>query len=133
MVLRKKNDQISFLHCYHHVLLIWSWFMVCKVQLGGDTYFGATVNSFIHIIMYGYYTLALMGFSCPWKKWITTCQMGQFCLVLSHSVYVVYKGNAPIVLPLAQAFVMINMLVLFGMFYQKKYTKKPSAGAKKLE
>ena len=41
MVLRKKNDQISFLHCYHHVLLIWSWFLVCKIQLGGDTYFGA--------------------------------------------------------------------------------------------
>lgn len=23
MILRKKNNQISFLHCYHHVLLIW--------------------------------------------------------------------------------------------------------------
>lgn len=132
MVLRKKNDQISFLHCYHHVLLIWSWFLVCKVQLGGDTYFGATVNSFIHIIMYGYYTLALMGVSCPWKKWITNCQMAQFCLVFAHSCYVVYNGNAPLILPLAQAFVMVNMLVLFGMFYQKKYTK-PKAGAKKLE
>lgn len=123
MILRKKNDQISFLHCYHHVLLIWSWFFVCKVQLGGDTYFGATVNSFIHIIMYGYYTLALLGVPCPWKKWITNCQMAQFCLVLSHSCYVVYNGNAPIILPLAQAFVMINMLVLFSLFYQKKYTK----------
>jgi elongation of very long chain fatty acids protein 4 len=133
MILRKKNDQISFLHCYHHVLLIWSWFFVCKVQLGGDTYFGATVNSFIHIIMYGYYTLALLGVPCPWKKWITNCQMAQFCLVLSHSCYVVYKGNAPIVLPLAQAFVMINMLVLFGMFYQKKYIKPVGEGADKKE
>jgi elongation of very long chain fatty acids protein 4 len=132
MVLRKKNDQISFLHCYHHVLLIWSWFLVCKVQLGGDTYFGATVNSFIHIIMYGYYTLALVGIPCPWKKWITNCQMAQFVLVLSHSCYVVYNGNAPLILPLAQAFVMINMLVLFGMFYQKKYVK-PEVAAKKLK
>jgi hypothetical protein len=23
MVLKKKNDQVSFLHCYHHLLLIW--------------------------------------------------------------------------------------------------------------
>lgn len=130
MVLRKKNDQISFLHCYHHILLIWSWFLCARVDLAGDSYFGALVNSFIHIIMYGYYTLALCGISCPWKSWITKCQMAQFCLVLSHSCYVVYHGNAPLILPLAQAFVMINMLVLFSLFYQKKYTKK---GVKKIE
>eukprot|EP00341_Mesodinium_pulex_P014499 CAMPEP_0116895424 /NCGR_PEP_ID=MMETSP0467-20121206/4945_1 /TAXON_ID=283647 /ORGANISM="Mesodinium pulex, Strain SPMC105" /LENGTH=316 /DNA_ID=CAMNT_0004566135 /DNA_START=29 /DNA_END=979 /DNA_ORIENTATION=- len=123
MILRKKNNQISFLHCYHHVMLIWAWFLVCKVEAGGDSFFGATVNSFIHVIMYGYYTLALMGISCPWKKWITKCQMLQFCLCLSHSVYTAWKGNAPIILPAAQAFVMINMLVLFGNFYKKAYKK----------
>lgn len=123
MVLRKKNNQISFLHCYHHVLLIWAWFLVCKIDTGGDCYFGATVNSFIHIIMYGYYTMALLGISCPWKKWITTCQMIQFCVCFTHSCYVVYKGNAPIILPLAQAFVMVNMLVLFGNFFIKSYVK----------
>lgn len=128
MVLRKKNDQISFLHCYHHVLLIWAWFLCCRVQLGGDTYFGSMVNSFIHIIMYGYYTLALLNVPCPWKRWITNCQMLQFALVLSHSCYVVYHGTAPIILPLAQGFVMVNMLVLFSMFYQKKYVK-PAADA----
>lgn len=111
--------------------------MVCKIELGGDTYFGAMVNSFIHIIMYGYYTLALLNIPCPWKKWITKCQMGQFVLVLCHSAFVVYNGNAPLILPLAQAFVMINMLVLFNMFFQKRY-KAPAvaegtAPAKKVE
>jgi elongation of very long chain fatty acids protein 4 len=123
MILRKKNNQISFLHCYHHVLLIWAWFFVCKIEAGGDCYFGAMVNSSIHVIMYGYYTLALLNVPCPWKKWITTCQMIQFCICLSHSIYVVIKGNMPIALPLAQAFVMINMLVLFGNFYKKAYVK----------
>ena len=123
MILRKKNNQISFLHCYHHVLLIWSWFMVCKVESRGDTYFGASVNSFIHVIMYGYYTLALLNVPCPWKKWITNMQMLQFAVCLVHSVYVIYKGNAPILLPLGQMFVMLNMLVLFGNFYAKTYSK----------
>jgi elongation of very long chain fatty acids protein 4 len=123
MILRKKNRQISFLHCYHHVLLIWAWFLVCRVGPSGDCFFGATVNSFIHVIMYGYYTLALLGIPCPWKKWITTCQMIQFCLCLSHSVYALVKGNAPPILPIAQAFVMINMLVLFGAFYKKEYSQ----------
>ena len=124
MILRKKNNQVSFLHCYHHMLLIWAWFFVCKFESGGDCYFGAMVNSFIHIIMYGYYTLALLNVPCPWKKWITNCQMMQFMLVLTHSCYVVYKGNMPIELPLVQAFVMINMLVLFGQFMKKTYVKK---------
>jgi elongation of very long chain fatty acids protein 4 len=124
MILRKKNDQVSFLHCYHHVLLIWAWFFVCKFESGGDCYFGAMVNSTIHVIMYGYYTLALLKIPCPWKQHITNCQMLQFCLVLTHSIYVAYRKNLPIELPLVQAFVMINMLVLFGQFYKKAYIKK---------
>jgi len=127
MILRKKNKQISFLHCYHHILLIWAWFFVCKVEAGGDSYFGATVNSSIHVIMYGYYTLALLNIPCPWKKWITTCQMLQFCICLSQSIYVLYKGNMHWSLPAAQAFVMLNMLVLFGKFYKESYVKKPKA------
>ena len=61
---------------------------------------------------------------CPWKKWITNCQMIQFMACLCHSIYVVYKGNMPIELPLVQAFVMINMLILFGQFYREAYSKK---------
>lgn len=126
MILRKKNNQVTFLHCYHHVLLIWAWFFVVKFEAGGDCYFGASINSFIHVLMYGYYTLALLNFPCPWKKWITNCQMLQFMLVLCHSIYVVIHGNMHIYLPLAQGFVMINMLVLFGNFYRKSYLAKPA-------
>jgi len=133
MIMRKKNKQISFLHCYHHLLLIWAWYFCCTVETGGDCYFGATVNSFIHVIMYGYYTLTLLGIPCPWKKWITNCQMIQFMCCLSHSIYVIYKGNMPITLPLAQGFVMINMLVLFGNFYIKSYMQKEGKKAKKIE
>lgn len=98
-------------------------FLVCKVETGGDTYYGATVNSLIHVLMYGYYTMALLNIPCPWKKWITNCQMIQFMCCFANSCYAIWKGNAPIILPLAQAFVMINMLVLFGQFYVKKYIK----------
>jgi elongation of very long chain fatty acids protein 4 len=126
MILRKKKDQLSFLHCYHHILMMWAWFFCVRIETGGDVYFGACVNSFIHVIMYGYYTFALLNIPCPWKKWITNCQMIQFVACLSHSIYVVYKGNMPIELPLNQGFVMVNMLVLFSQFYSKRYrdTKK---------
>ena len=133
MILKKKDKQISVLHCYHHVLLIWAWFFVCKIEAGGDCYFGATVNSFIHVIMYAYYTSAMLKIPCPWKRWITNCQMIQFMACLCHSIYVVIKGNMPIALPLVQAFVMINMLILFGQFYRESYLKKGSTKSSKKE
>ena len=131
MILRKKKEQLSFLHCYHHILMMWAWFFCVRCETGGDVYFGACVNSFIHVIMYGYYTLALLNIPCPWKRWITNCQMIQCVACLSHSCYVIYQGNLPIELPLYQGFVMINMLVLFSQFYVKSYGKKPAA--KKVE
>ena len=121
MILRKKNNQVSFLHCYHHILLIWAWFLVCKVESGGDVFFGASINSIIHVIMYGYYTLALVGIPCPWKKWITNCQMLQFCLCIVHALYSASCGKLPWILPASQIFVMVNMLILFGDFYRKSY------------
>ena len=127
MILKKKNNQISFLHCYHHVLLFWVWWYDCAVEPGGDSWFGACVNSFIHVIMYAYYTLALFKVPCPWKKWITNLQMLQFAVCLSHSCYVVWKRNMPVELPLTQAVVMINMLVLFSMFMRSTYGKKKTS------
>lgn len=125
MILRKKFNQVSFLHCYHHVLLIWAWFLVIKVNPGGDSYFGAMINSFIHVIMYAYYSMPIIGIKVPLfiKKMITNCQKLQFCVCLSHSIYVIYDGKLPIILPLTQAFVMINMLILFTQFSRKTYGK----------
>ena len=32
MVLRKKGDQLSSLHVYHHLTIAWAWWIVCKVS-----------------------------------------------------------------------------------------------------
>lgn len=130
MVLRKKHKQISFLHCYHHCLLIWSWFLVLKIcGGGGDSYFGATVNSFIHVLMYTYYLFTLLGYKVPTiiKKNLTNCQMVQFCLCAAHSTWCITTGHQ-VMLAQVQLFVMVNMLVLFGNFmYQNYYSKKKKA------
>jgi len=127
MVLRKKNQQLSFLHMYHHTLLIWSWAFVCKMPCCADSYFGACVNSFIHIIMYSYYFMALLKIKCPWKKYITQAQMLQFLTCAAHSFYILYFGTCPPSLPLLQLFVMVNMFVLFAQFYMKAYASKKAA------
>jgi len=133
MVVRKKDRQISFLHVYHHVLLIWAWFAVCKFGCGGDAYFGAMANSFIHVIMYGYYLMALLNIPCPWKHYITQLQLVQFVVCLINALYNLITGQYPYYLCFIQIFVMMNMLVLFVNFYKQNYTPKKNTTQTKAE
>ena len=34
MVLRRKESQLSFLHCYHHLLMPWVWWLVLRRAAG---------------------------------------------------------------------------------------------------
>jgi elongation of very long chain fatty acids protein 4 len=133
MVLKKKKDQISFLHCYHHILLIWVWWHCCSTESGGEAWFGACVNSLIHVYMYGYYTMSLLKWSVEWMKiYMTTCQILQFVICLAHAIFVFYqttygdelRGYIPWEMCADQAFVMVNMLFLFGKFFYKSYVQK---------
>ena len=73
--------------------------------------------------MYSYYLLSSIGMPCPWKRYLTLVQMGQFCVCMVHAAFVLYVGNTPRGLGLAQAFVMLNMLVLFSHFYSARYSQ----------
>lgn len=132
MVVRKKNEQVTFLHVWHHTLIMWSWLLVLWVNPGGDAYFGALLNSFIHVVMYGYYLLTALKLPCPWKKYVTILQLSQFSVIFVQGWTAIYLGSTPTWLTLVQQFVMINMLVLFGKFYAESYSKKKGdKGAKK--
>jgi elongation of very long chain fatty acids protein 4 len=134
MILRKKNDQISFLHVEHHTIMVGVWYTVLRHQPGGDPWFGAFANSVIHSMMYAYYFMALLKISCPWKKYVTQAQLIQFVACLCQALYVIYLGSTPLWLACVQIAVMMNMLILFGNFYGKRYSEKPpSATAKKEE
>lgn len=86
------------------------------------------MNSLVHVVMYMYYFLSQLGVPCPWKKYLTMMQMLQFCVCIVHAVFVLFNANAPVGLPLAQIFVMVNMLVLFSQFYKKSYGPKRTNG-----
>jgi len=128
MVVRKKNDQVSFLHVWHHSIMSWSWLAVLWTNPGGDAYFGSMLNSFIHVVMYSYYLLSALKLPCPWKKYVTMLQLAQFSVIFVQGWYAIYLGSTPTWLTLLQQFVMVNMLVLFGKFYMESYA---AAGAKK--
>lgn len=78
-VLRKKTNQISFLHLYHHtgmVILTWN---ATKFFAGGHSVFTGFLNSIIHVVMYTYYLVSAFQPQYKnniwWKKYITQMQI----------------------------------------------------------
>ncbi|KAG5867431.1 hypothetical protein JTB14_010007 [Gonioctena quinquepunctata] len=80
-VLRKKYNQVTYLHVYHHTLMpICAWIGLTFLPGGHATMLG-WINSFIHVIMYTYYFLSSLGPGIQeylwWKKYLTAMQMGK--------------------------------------------------------
>ena len=131
--------KVSFLHIYHHTTIAWAWWIAINYSPGGDIYFGALLNSFIHVLMYSYYALALMKFSCPWKKYLTLAQLIQFTSVVIYTVATAYLHyfNVPheaiegeqsslrtyYFCCIVQVFEMVSLFVLFSIFFKKSYSK----------
>jgi len=88
LVLKKKP--IIFLHVYHHaivVLMVWLWLTHSLVYSG----LGMAFNTFVHVFMYYYYAISLLGIRVWWKKYITGIQIIQFiCSFLLSIPYVYY-------------------------------------------
>ncbi|XP_043786686.1 elongation of very long chain fatty acids protein AAEL008004 isoform X1 [Apis laboriosa] len=125
-VLRKKENQITFLHLYHHTVMPMVSWGATKYYPGGHGTFIGVINSFVHIIMYTYYLLAALLPQYQkylwWKKYITTLQMGQFCLAFLHSCQLLFydcdypKWSLILILPNAVFF-----YFLFSDFYNNAY------------
>ncbi|KAL6427790.1 hypothetical protein ACFW04_008309 [Cataglyphis niger] len=129
-VLRKKNNQITGLHLYHHVSTLTLTWLGLRYYAISAISLSCTINSFIHMLMYTYYFLATYGPNvqkaiASFKQWITRAQMAQFvilivyvsqnflpaCHVVSHWIVLLYIGN------------LIINFCLFYNFYQKTYNK----------
>lgn len=133
-ILRKKYNQISFLHVYHHAgMVALGWGAVNWFTTGHSTMLMA-VNSAVHTLLYSYYLLTSISpeyGNTWWKKYITTVQLVQFLFLSIHFGKLVFYNpcNFPrlglaIILP--QNFF---MFILFSDFYYKAYIKKRPAKA----
>ncbi|KAJ3020207.1 hypothetical protein HKX48_001152 [Thoreauomyces humboldtii] len=138
MVLKKNDRQISFLHMYHHcsIFAVW-WFVTFKAPTG-ESYFSAALNSFIHVVMYGYYFCMAVGIRQVSfvKLYITRLQLTQFCCMMGQSIYLLWNhrygtskpedtypaGRSPYPVDIAVLlfFYMWTMLGLFANFFVKE-------------
>lgn len=140
-VLRKKQNQVSFLHLYHHTLMPVCGFIGVKYFAGGHGTLLGVINSFIHVCMYAYYMLAAMGPKVQkylwWKRYLTVMQIVQFIIVFFHTIQVQFQPTCGYPKSIA-ALLTLNaalFIYMFSMFYVKSYLKaaKRSTAAKGTE
>jgi GNS1/SUR4 family len=139
MALKKNYHQITFLHVYHHASIFAVWWVITYYTPGGEAYFSAALNSFIHVVMYGYYLWRSFARKLPkgekprwtnpafYRPYITSMQMMQFVTMMVQATYdIVYGTKFPRFAAWILFIYMISMLALFGNFFIKQYCKKGS-------
>lgn len=110
-ILRKKDNQLTFLHVYHHSTMFPLWWIGVKWVPSGSSkkyiyvdwnrsntahvfssisaFLPAMTNSFIHVLMYSYYGLSTLGPNVAkylwWKKYLTMIQMVR--LIVIHEAH----------------------------------------------
>lgn len=131
-MLKKKNKQLSFLHCYHHFFVVVGSYVSAKWYPGGPITMLGIVNTLTHAIMYFYYFLTAfkpeLKQSIWWKKHITQLQMVQFVYLSIHFVRAILAKNCNYPKPLLIFAFMQNFifLIMFSNFYRRVYLKKKS-------
>ncbi|KAK7868142.1 hypothetical protein R5R35_003018 [Gryllus longicercus] len=132
-VLRKKNNQISFLHLYHHSNMVFlSWGGV-KYFPGGHGTFLGLINTFVHTCMYTYYLIAVIyPHNIWWKKYVTQLQLVQHTMVGLHlaQLFVSNPCNFPMLGPMLLMPQIIFLILLFSHFYQRTYCRKAAQDSK---
>lgn len=129
-IMRKKFGQISFLHVYHHATMIFNWWAGVKYVAGGQAFFIGMLNSFVHVFMYLYYALAVLGPSVQkylwWKRYLTVLQLAQFAAIALHSGYNLFTDCPfPDGFNLAVFTYIITLIILFLNFYYQTYLRRP--------
>ena len=76
-ILLSKGKQSSFLQTFHHAGSIISMWLQAATRLSFGWVF-VFFNSFIHTVMYTYYTLTCFGYQPSWKRLLTRMQITQF-------------------------------------------------------
>ncbi|XP_055708783.1 elongation of very long chain fatty acids protein 4-like [Phlebotomus papatasi] len=142
-VLRKKENQLSFLHIYHHtVIVLYSWLIVKFFSYGLQkslfdllAYSPVMFNSGVHVIMYIYYGLSTLGPTVAkylwWKKYLTLVQMIQFLIgmIIAITAYFTKCAFFSSKIYLMNFFFIGGFFLLFLKFYIDSY-KKPAIATK---
>nr|CAH0104065.1 unnamed protein product [Daphnia galeata] len=127
-ILRKKDNQISFLHVFHHTATPLSVWLCFRFIAGGQSCFFLTCNTLVHVVMYSYYFMAAMGPQFQkylwWKKYLTVFQMIQFVCVGLHSLQLFFiTCDYPKAYAWGSLIQTIIYFILFKNYHTRAYSK----------
>jgi len=130
-ILRKKGNQVTFLHVYHHFTMIINGFMGVKYVPGGNNTYWSALNCFVHIFMYTYYGLSAIGPHMQkyltWKRYLTQLQLTQMFMFLAHTTYIMFVADDcgyPLGFTIWMNVYAITLAALFLNFYIRSYVSK---------
>ncbi|XP_050310158.1 elongation of very long chain fatty acids protein 7-like [Anthonomus grandis grandis] len=128
-VLRKKYNQVTFLHIYHHSLMPFCSYVGVTFVPGGHGSLLGVCNAFVHVVLYSYYFLSSLGPEVQkylwWKKHVTKLQLVQFVIILVHNVQVLPRNcNYPKIFNVLLSIQAGYFIYLFGSFYVRAYIEK---------
>lgn len=133
-ILKQKWNNVSVLHVTHHSLMSYTTWWLVKFAPGGFATFGCLFNSAIHVVMYFYYGVSVLGPQYQkylwWKKYLTTFQMVQFICVFIHLINILIRHpdcQYPRFLNMIQLSHCCLFFYLFFQFYQKSYQNRRSS------
>lgn len=90
-ILRKKSNQVTFLHVYHHVSSLCVVFIPLKYGQNMAFLIHGIVNAKVHVVMYMYYFLSTFGtmrrFTGFFKPFLTCLQICQLVGLAAHCIY----------------------------------------------
>uniref|UniRef100_A0A8C0GFG0 Elongation of very long chain fatty acids protein n=1 Tax=Chelonoidis abingdonii TaxID=106734 RepID=A0A8C0GFG0_CHEAB len=126
-IVRKKPEQVTFLHVYHHGTMLFNWWAGVKYVPGGQAFFIGMLNSFVHIFMYLYYGLASLGPQMQhylwWKRYLTILQLViYFIYLFPLQTWIGWHQFS--ICPLPVFLYILSLIVLFLNFYYWTYTRR---------
>jgi elongation of very long chain fatty acids protein 4 len=132
IILRGTWGQFSFLHTYHHFTIFLTYWLVANAGMDGDVWYTIVANSFVHMVMYFYYGLKVLGIPVSWDIAVTSLQMFQFLTMNAQAIYILTQNCAyPHRVTAYYLAYIISLFALFGEFFYSKYVKKASKPAAK--
>lgn len=128
-LLRKSFRQVTFLHVFHHCSISIVVGLIVPFDFNGDMYLPILLNALVHVLMYSHYLVSALGFSTPWKPYLTSMQLLQFVTIAVQSSMSLSRGDScgsPYFAKVLMVVYMGSMLLLFGNFFFHSYIlKKP--------
>jgi len=128
-LLRKSFRQVSFLHVFHHSSVTIIFATCIPYDFNGDLFLPILLNGTVHVLMYSHYLLTALGVKSWWRTYLTSLQLGQFCLIAYQNINAWIKGpqcGAPDFEKYMVTLYMGSMLFLFGNFFIHRYILAPT-------